>query len=120
MAEPLKNDGATPEPPRDTGPPECMGKFRHYPQRVWVGKEMSDQVRCTTCGMTKTDGADIWSCDHKGDKYVILVEVPRGSDHPGNRKALRCMACSGILPLHEDLPLTQFDEKGLPISGVVQ
>lgn len=119
MSEPLKNDGATPEPTRDTGPPECMGRYKHYVQRVWAGKEMTDQVRCTTCGMTKIDGSDVWACLHQGDKHVVLVETPRGNDHPGNWRALKCWACGELLGA-TDLPLTLFDEKGVPTEGVVK
>ena len=120
MNTPLPNDGATPEPARDTGPPECMGKYRHYPQRMWSNMEITNQIRCTTCGMTKFDGSDVWTCDHKGDKHVVLVEIPRGNDAPGNHKVLRCWACKEIFQLSEDLPLTEFDKNGAAISGVIR
>jgi hypothetical protein len=50
------DDGATPEPEPVDGSDNCMDRagLKHAWQWLWVGKEWTDQVRCSTCNLTKT------------------------------------------------------------------
>lgn len=45
-------EGATVVPPAPDDPQtgECMGRWKHILQWVWVGGVWTDHKRCTTCG----------------------------------------------------------------------
>lgn len=49
-------DGATPEPPVGDGSDNCMGRvgLKHAWQWLWVNKEWTENLVCSTCNTTKT------------------------------------------------------------------
>ena len=50
----MSNDGATQVPSHQTDTrPECMDRWKHIWQWVWMNDLMTDRVRCTTCGVER-------------------------------------------------------------------
>ena len=51
----MSNDGATQVPNHQSTEtkPECMDRWKHIWQWVWMNDLMTDRVRCTTCGVER-------------------------------------------------------------------
>ncbi len=48
----MSNDGATQVPNHQSTEtkPECLERWKHIWQWVWMNGQMTTRVRCTTCG----------------------------------------------------------------------
>lgn len=54
MTDPQKDEGATKDPFKEDPHGKCMGRYKHYFSWVWENGQMTNRVKCNTCGKVET------------------------------------------------------------------